>query len=281
MDKFQQLISCDDLARILHNERLIVLDASIPPIGNMQAPEYSWPNTAILNARRFCLTEHFSDLDSHLPHTMPTASAFEKAVRALGINADSQIVIYDDLGLFSAARAWFMFKAMGHNNVAVLDGGLPQWLKQQKQVVQALEPDQIITGNFVAKASERHFCDWQYVQEQTQLETELIIDARAERRFLGLDPEPRPGMRGGHMPNAVNLPYTELLSQGLFKPTSELSAIFKQLNPDNKVMIMTCGSGVTACILALAAELLNYEGIYVYDGSWSEWGANSSLAVVK
>lgn len=281
MENFQQLISCEDLARIHHNERLIILDASIPPIGNMQAPEYSWPNTAIVNARRFYLTEHFSDPESCLPHTMPTSLEFEKAARALGINADSQIVIYDDLGLFSAARAWFMFKAMGHNNVAVLDGGLPQWLKKQKQLVQALESDQIATGNFVAKASERHFCDWQHVQEQTQLKTELIIDARAERRFLGLDPEPRPGMRSGHMPNAVNLPYTELLSQGLFKPTSQLHTIFERLNPDNKAMIMTCGSGVTACILALAAEQLHYKGICVYDGSWSEWGASSSLAVVK
>ena len=124
------LISCTDLHAILGSKDLVILDASIPPVGAMAAPTQCWPNSCIPHARRFDLNQHFSDKSSQLPHTMPSAKAFEKAARALGINQQSQIVVYDDLGLFSAARAWYMFKAMGHYNVAVLNGGLPAWLAQ-------------------------------------------------------------------------------------------------------------------------------------------------------
>ena len=123
MGSFQQTISCVDLHAIIDNKNLVILDASIPPVGNMMTPKHSWPEFRIPHTRRFDLNQDFSDLKSNLPHTMPSVGHFELAARAIGINQQSQIVVYDDLGLFSAARAWYMFRAMGHENIAVLDGG--------------------------------------------------------------------------------------------------------------------------------------------------------------
>ncbi len=285
MTNFQQLISCTDLHAILASKDLVVLDASIPPVGNMKAPAISWPECSIPFARRFDLNEHFSDPKSPLPHTMPSAQYFEKSAQALGINQQSQIVVYDDLGLFSAARAWYMFKAMGHKNIAVLDGGLPQWLKLNKPVDNASTISNVNKkypkGNFIAHAQTDYFCHWQEVQAQSKSQEQIILDARANRRFSGLDAEPRAGVRSGHMPNAKNLPYSELLNQGLFKPTEHLEKIFVDLNEHNQAMIMSCGSGVTACILALAAELTGRENVRVYDGSWSEWGTLPDTEVVS
>ena len=285
MTNFQQLISCTDLHAILASKDLVVLDASIPPVGNMKAPEVSWPRCSIPFARRFDLNEDFSDVKSPLPHTMPSALHFEKSAQALGINQQSQIVVYDDLGLFSAARAWYMFKAMGHKNIAVLDGGLPQWLKLNKPIDDASSNANVNktypAGNFIAHQQADFFCHWQEVQAQSQSKGQVILDARANRRFSGLDAEPRAGVRSGHMPNAKNLPYSELLNQGLFKPTEQLEKLFVDLNEHNQAMIMSCGSGVTACILALAAELTGRENVRVYDGSWSEWGTLPDTEVVS
>ncbi|TWX73013.1 sulfurtransferase [Colwellia sp. C1TZA3] len=283
MTYFQQLISCIDLHAILASKDLVVLDASIPPVGNMAAPEYSWPEYRLPNARRFDLNQDFSDLTSDLPHTMPSATHFEQAAKALGINQQSQIVVYDDLGLFSAARVWYMFRAMGHKNIAVLNGGLPYWLKLNKPIadlsVDLHAKQQQVIGNFIAKEQVGYFCDWREVATQTHSQAELILDARAERRFKGLDAEPRVGVRSGHMPNSKNLAYNHLFSQGLFKSPNELAEIFAHINANKQAMIMSCGSGVTACVLALAADIVGHKDVRVYDGSWSEWGSLPNTTV--
>jgi len=284
MTYFQQLISCVDLHAILSSKDLVILDASIPAVGNMAAAKYSWPEYRIPNARRFDLNQDFSDQKSNLPHTMPSASQFEKAAKELGINQQSQIVVYDDLGLFSAARAWYMFKAMGHKNIAVLDGGLPYWIKLNKPIAdQPIEIDvkrNNTIGNFVAEEQPGFFCHCQDVQAQTRSQHELILDARGKGRFNGVDAEPRAGVRSGHMPNAKNLPYNELLTQGLLKSAEELEEIFVNLNVNDQAMIMSCGSGVTACVLALAADITGRKALRVYDGSWSEWGSLPESEVV-
>ncbi len=277
MINFQQTISCVDLHAILGSKNLIVLDASIPPVGNMTAPKYSWPEYRIPNARRFDLNQDFSNPNSNLPHTMPSAAHFELAAKALGINAESQIVVYDDLGLFSAARAWYMFRAMGHKNIAVLDGGLPYWLALNKPLadtaLDSVDDKSLVIGDFVAQQQAGFFAHWREVQSHTRSQAALILDARAHRRFIGADTEPRDGVRSGHMPNARNLPYTDLFKQGLFKPMNELVETFANINPKQQAMIMSCGSGVTACVLALAANMSGYHDVRVYDGSWSEWGS--------
>ena len=271
------LISAIDLHAILASKDLVVLDASIPPVGNMAAPTYSWPEYRIPNARRFDLNQDFSDLNSNLPHTMPSAIQFEKAAKALGINQQSQIVVYDDLGLFSAARAWYMFRAMGHDNIAVLDGGLPHWLKLKKPIadmtVDINTDKNRVFGDFIAQEQADFFCDWREVEAQIHSQHQLILDARGNRRFQGLDAEPRVGLRSGHMPYAKNLPYNDLLNHGLLRPVDELKQIFNNINTHDQAMIMSCGSGVTACVLALAATLSGRKNVRVYDGSWSEWGS--------
>lgn len=309
MTYFQQLISCTDLHSILDRKDLVVLDGSIPPVGKMTVPVHSWPEYAIANARRFDLNQDFSDHTSDMPHTMPSEEQFERAAQALGINQQSQIVIYDDLGMFSAARAWYMFRAMGHKNVAVLDGGLPYWLSLNKPAASAqLEADSnsqpiefdksesnyiggnepvknVVKGDFVARADVHYFCDWRTVEQQTVEQQRLILDARARERFYGITAEPRVGVRSGHMPNSKNLPYSELFNtsngHGLLKAPEELAEIFNKINTEGKPMIMSCGSGVTACILALAAEISGSTQVCVYDGSWSEWGSLTHTRVEK
>ena len=283
MTYFQHLISCHDLHARLGSKNLVVLDASIPPVGKMVLPNYSWPEYRIEHAQRFDLNKDFSALNSPLPHTMPSALHFSKAAQKLGINQQSQVVVYDDLGLFSAARAWYMFKAMGHINIAVLDGGLPHWLALNRTIAEQSRNINIEKnhglGDFVAEQQDDFFCDYREVEQQICSQQQLILDARANRRFKGVDAEPRAGVRSGHMPNSKNLPYNDLLTAGRLKPADELQKIFAAINPKNQAMILTCGSGVTACVLALAAELIGHKDVRVYDGSWSEWGSLPNTAV--
>jgi thiosulfate/3-mercaptopyruvate sulfurtransferase len=290
---YQQIISCHQLHELLYptgvsspavdtkipQTNLIILDASIPPVGKMKQPKQQWPNYALPSAQRFDLNEKFSDVSNPLPHTMPGMKQFQQQARALGVMSDAQIVVYDDQGLFSAARAWYMFRSMGHKNVAVLDGGLPAWLKLGFPVSPSKNPT-IEIGNFTAEFYSNYFCNGQYIFEHLNSTDNLVVDARINTRFEGLVAEPRKGMRRGHIPNSVNLPFSDLLENGELLPKSALIRQFKKINNMKKPMIMSCGSGVTACVLALAADICGYKQINVYDGSWSEWGVNQRYPVI-
>ncbi len=279
-EDFGRIVSVWWLALNINNPRVVVLDASMRT-GSVQMPAAEADSLIqIPGTRIFDFDTRICDRSSPLPHMMPSPDLFEKEVRALGINRESIVVVYDRTGVYASPRAWWMFKAMGHDLVAVLDGGFPAWTEARlpvERVSQAI----CAGGDFVAAPRPGLICDLNEVASALNDIHYAVVDARSEGRFLGREPEPRAGLRSGHMPNAVNLPYTMVLSDGRMLPPDRLRMILaSKVTPDQK-LIFTCGSGVTACILALAAEMVGHQRIAVYDGSWSEWGLPSERPVVR
>ncbi|WP_037608206.1 sulfurtransferase [Streptacidiphilus rugosus] len=265
------------LAARLDEPGLLILDASVGA--------HRRPVPAIPGARPFDLDGPLSAPDSTLPHTMPGQEQFEREVRALGLDRTDTVVVYDNAGVYSSARGWWMLRAMGFDRVAVLDGGLPAWraagLPQQEAPAAPARP-----GDFTARPRPELIVDSAAVLDALADPASAVLDARAHDRFTGAAPEPRPGLRGGHMPGAHSLPFGDLLDDGgRFLPKDELRARFtERLGDRPERLLFSCGSGVTACVLALGATLAGYadhSALAVYDGSWSEWGLPSALPVVS
>lgn len=257
---------------------LLLFDASMPMAG--APPGTEQPLQVIPGARRFDYDQDICDPASPLPHTMPSAELFQAKLRALGLCAESTVVVYDNLGLYASPRAWWMLRAMGHDKTFVLDGGLPAWRAAGYEVDSAYAPPPPKPGDFVARPVANGFVDAAAVQAATEDPGCVLIDARSHSRFHGQEPEPRPGLRSGHIPGSCNLPFAQVLQGGHMKPVAELQQELKQLlgaqaEPERR-LLTTCGSGVTACILTLAAYEAGYRNLSVYDGSWTEWGAASS-----
>ena len=264
------IVSVQWLKENFSAENLVILDASMKPVTNVSD---AIKDTYIPNALRFDFDNDITDMNTSLPHMMPTPEFFTDEVQKLGINQDSAIVVYDNVGIYASPRAWWMFRAMGHEQVAVLDGGLSAWINAGYETASQLKGQSAQRGDFVSTPQADSFIDSSYVLKGIQNPQLTIFDARAEGRFKGVDPEPRPNMKRGHIPNAVNMPFASVLESGKMKSKSELQNMFEKYKDNQKVFY--CGTGVTASILALAAEQAGYQNFSVYDGSWAEWGMES------
>lgn len=274
------LISAQQLSERLSDPALLILDASyfMPAMARDGAAE--WQQQRIAKAQHFDFDTKICDPDAEYPHTMPSPELFSETVQALGVNQDSQIVVYDSLGLFASPRVWWMFRAMGHEQVTILDGGMPAWLAAGFSLT-TTAPETPKRGNFIANYQPGLICDTEIVLTALQDDSTQVLDARSEGRFSGREAEPREGLRSGHMPGAKNLPFTDLLDNGSMRPVEELKARLAAVASPDQQLIFSCGSGVTACHLALAATLSGYPHLSVYDGSWSEWGARPELPIER
>lgn len=270
------LVSVEWLQENLNNPKLIVLDASVKnTIANIETDH---PGIQIKGARFFDIKNDFCDKKNNLPNTLPTPEAFTTACRKLGINKDSIVVVYDNLGIYSSPRAWWMFQIMGFNNVTVLDGGLPAWIDNGKET-EPKEVKEYTTGDFTAKHQNDLVVTKNDVLKNIDSKKDLVLDARSKARFYAEVPEPRAGSRSGHIPNSISLPYTLLIKDGTFLPKNKLEKIINEFNLSDSPLVFTCGSGMTACIILLACELVNKNKKSLYDGSWAEWGQENGLPV--
>ena len=268
------VVSAQWLAKHQHASNLVILDARMPVVGGTANAEPQTPRY-IPGARRFDFDKEIRDKTSPFPHMMPSPEEFTAAAQALGINQDSAIVAYDDVGLYASPRAWHMFRAMGHTQVSVLDGGLPAWLEAGYATTDVLSQPGA-RGDFVANPQPDWFVDADFVLQTLNDPAYQVVDARSEGRFKGTEPEPRSGMKSGHIPNADNIPFASVLENQ--RMASKAAAALRKLfdHYKDETLIFSCGSGVTASILALAAEQAGYDRFTVYDGSWSEWGQQSA-----
>ena len=268
------IVSVNWLKEHLQDADLIILDASQKV--NQNKEESPFEDLQIKGARIFDIKNDFSDTTNSLPNTVPTAEAFAKAAQKLGINKDSKIVVYDSLGIYTSPRAWWLFTIMGHENVWVLDGGLPAYAKENLPL-EKFEKRTYTIGDFESKLKPEMVKTTTQILSNIDSKEAVLIDARSSDRFLGETKEPRAGLRSGHIPGSINIPYSNVLKDGKLLSKEELIKILPQ---QNNPLYFSCGSGVTACIVWMAYELIgDTNPKAVYDGSWTEWGQNESLPI--
>jgi thiosulfate/3-mercaptopyruvate sulfurtransferase len=274
------LVSTSWLAGRLDDPGVVILDATLPPVGVTPPVDTRARYVAQhIPGAIFFDIEELSDRSNPLPHMLPPPDVFSRSLSALGIGDEMDTIIYEQEGVFSGPRAWWMLKTVGAQNVYLLDGGLRAWIEA------GLPTD---SGDVHrAPASFHATLDQDAVKDFSQMQQMIvahgqILDARSAGRFAGVLPEPRPGISSGHMPGATSIPFTELVEEGRLKPAEELRRIFATKGVDMKEPITTtCGSGVTAAVIALGLEVAGAKQVSLYDGSWAEYGAHPEAVIEK
>lgn len=271
-------VAADWLAEHLNDPAIQIIDARMAPPGQEHRDMASEYRAGHLPGARFFDIEALSDHTSTLPHMMPRPEAFAVAMRELGVNSDHHLVVYDEGNLFSAPRAWWMLKTFGVENVSILAGGLAGWQRDELLLEQG-DVD-VGEGEFEVKFNAEAVVRLTDVLLASHERSVQIVDARPAARFNAEVDEPRPGLRRGHIPGALNVPWNELTFNGELKTTDELEMIFARQGVDlNQPIITSCGSGVTAAVVLLALETLGAKEVVLYDGAWSEWGARDDLPI--
>lgn len=266
--EIDNIVSVDWLNNHIQDENLLVFDATISKvIGGVSALE----TIQIPGAQFFDIKNKFSNSNATFPNTIPSTQQFETSAQQLGINNKSIVVIYDNHGIYSSARAWWLLKTFGLKNVAILDGGLPEWKAKNYPLEEKTTNNSVKKGDFKAHYNSDQVVYIDSLDAITIDKKFKIIDARSSDRFNCIVAEPRKGLRSGTIPSSVNSPFNHVLNGNKLKSKEELHAVFSALAEHNQHLVFTCGSGITASVLALAATVAGFRNS-VYDGSWTEYG---------
>lgn len=271
------MVSTTWLAERLDDPTIRVVDATLPLVGQPGKGRDSYDAGHIPGAAFFDINV-IADQQTDLPHMLPGVGEFEAAAGALGLSRDATVVVYDAHGLYSAPRVWWTLRAMGYPNVVVLDGGLKAWRAEVRALTMvAVSPDSVVVE---ATLNPAMVVDLAAMRQVLERGTAQVLDARSAGRFRGEAPEPRASLRSGHMPGALNVPFNAVVNpDGTLKSVDDLKQVFAHVDLARPI-VTTCGSGVTAAVLALALARLGRMDVAIYDGSWSEWGARADTAVV-
>jgi len=271
-----QIVSVDWLKENLQKEEIVILDASPKSTANKTFSEFH--HLTIPSSRLFQIKEKFTDQESEFPNTVPTQEQFQIECRKLGININSEIIVFDNLGVYSSPRVWWLFKMMGHENVKVLDGGLPEWISKGYETVEVANHDQQYEeGDFSADKQNNLVLTYEDICKNRKTKEYQVVDARSSGRFNGTAEEPRKTLQSGKIPNSINIPYQSVLDNGKFKSPEELREIFSEANQSGADLVFSCGSGMTACIIMLASQIASYESRILFDGSWTEYAIRERL----
>ena len=272
------LVSTDWLAAHLSAPDVRVVDASwhFPQTGRDGRAEY---REAHIPGAVFFDVDDIADTGTDLPHMLPSPEKFSSRVRRLGLGDGNRIVVYDTGGLHAAARAWWMFRVFGHRDVVVLDGGLPKWRAENRPIEDI--PPIPRERHFTARFHQVMVRERGQLQDNLTSRAEQVVDARGPGRFEGTEPEPRADVRSGHIPDSLNVHYADLFNDDeTYKDTDGLRTVFQAAGVDlSRPIVTSCGSGLTACVLALALNRLGHHSVAVYDGSWAEWGGLADTPV--